>query len=68
MIIMMTYARQQNTNKNILSKNCQRQLLIEYLHRYGYCIPDERILDVIDVDTMDNLMNDIKNYKIALVV
>lgn len=46
-------------NKNVLSKDCQRQLLIEYLHRYGHCIPDERMLDVIDIDTMDNLMNDI---------
>ncbi len=51
-------------NKNILSKNCQRQLLIEYLRRYGYGIPDERMLDVIDVDTMVNLANDIKSLEI----
>lgn len=45
-----------------MNKICQRQLLIEYMRRYGRYIPDERMLDIIDLDIMNDFKEEIKRF------
>ena len=37
-----------------MNKICQGQLLIEYLRRYGKYLPDERMLEVVDIDVLED--------------
>lgn len=42
-----------------MNKACQRQLLIEYLCRYGNKLPDERMLEVIDDDVIEKFRDEV---------
>lgn len=45
-----------------MKKSCQRQLLIEYLTRYGRNLPNERMLEVIDMDVMDKFGEEVTKF------
>jgi hypothetical protein len=42
-----------------MNKICQRQLLIEYLFRYRNNLPDERMLEMIDMDVIDKFREEV---------
>lgn len=45
-----------------MDKICQKQLLIEYMIRYGRNLPDERMLEVIDINVIHELPDDVKRF------
>jgi len=45
-----------------MNKICQRQLLIEYMRRYGRCLPDIRMLDIIDLDVMNEFGEEVRRF------
>ena len=42
-----------------MNKICQRQLLIDYLFRYRNNLPDERMLEVIDIDVIEKFREEV---------
>lgn len=47
---------------HVMNKICQRQLLIEYMIRYGRCLPDVRMLDIIDLDIMNEFGEEVRMF------
>jgi hypothetical protein len=45
-----------------MNKACQRQLLIEYMSRYGRDLPNERMLEIIDTDVMEKFGEEVTEF------
>lgn len=45
-----------------MNKACQRQLLIEYICRYGRDLPNERMLEIVDMDVMEKFGEEVTRF------